>query len=69
MSSVTKLRDMKGYHVETEGAVVNIYEGLTDRKGRKVNTVEIIPDKYAGEPEWKVYGSRMSRIVQLKKVV
>jgi len=67
MASVRKLGyGRKGVHVETEGAIVNIYEGLTDRRGRKVNTIEIIPDESADEPRWRVYGSHYSRVVQLK---
>jgi hypothetical protein len=32
-------------HVETELGIVNIYVGLTDRLGREVETVEMIPDQ------------------------
>ena len=56
-------------HCEVEGAVINIREGLHDVAGRKVTSVEIIPDDhYAGERIWKTIPRvRNIRIVQLKK--
>ena len=55
-------------HIEAEGCIVNIREGLTDMKGRTVTSIEIIPDNYAGEPIWRVYpGKHNTRVVQLKK--
>jgi hypothetical protein len=60
---------MKLKHIEVEGAIVNIRQGLIDRKMRRVTSIEIIPDKYAGEKLWKLYGKSNNRIVQLKKVV
>ena len=57
---------MKMKHIEVEGCIVNIYTGLRDRFGRKVTTIEIIPDKYAGESEWKLIGKSINRVVQLK---
>lgn len=45
-------------HVETELGIVNIYVGLTDAGGRKVETVEMIPNQYAGETEVLVIGRR-----------
>jgi hypothetical protein len=57
-------------HIEIEGAIVNIREGLSDFKGRKVTSVEILPDdRYVGERKWKLYGCYQNRIVQLKKVI
>ena len=54
-------------HIEVEGAIINIREGLVDIKGRKITSIEIIPDDhYAGEPFWKLYGRRNNRVVQLK---
>lgn len=53
-------------HIEAEGCIVNIREGLTDRHGRKVTSIEIIPDQYAGEPRWRRYGYANTRVVQLK---
>jgi len=56
-------------HCEVEGAVINIREGLHDMTGRKVTSVEIIPDDhYAGERIWKTIPHvRNVRLVQLKK--
>jgi hypothetical protein len=56
-------------HIEVEGAVVNIREGLTDLHGRKVTAIEILPDDhYVGERIWrtipKVYNIR---VVQTNK--
>ena len=58
-----------GYHVEVEGCIVNIREGLHDTRGRKVTSIEIIPDRYAGEPKWKLIpGKCNQRVIQLKGV-
>lgn len=60
---------MKLRHIETEGCIINIRTGLTDKKGRKVTSIEIIPDdRYAGEPIWRLYGCRNNRVVQLKTI-
>jgi hypothetical protein len=57
-------------HLEVEGCIVNIHQGLKDSLGRKVTSVEIIPDDhYAGERPWKLRGARNNRLVQLKKVL
>ena len=45
-------------HIETTLGIVNIYVGLTDAKGRRVETVEMRPNQYAGEPEVIVDGGR-----------
>lgn len=37
-------------HVETTLGIVNIYVGLRDAHGRRVERVEMIPNRYAGEP-------------------
>ncbi len=37
-------------HVETELGIVNVYVGLTDSEGHRVERVEMIPNQYAGEP-------------------
>lgn len=69
MATVSKIRGGKGLHVEAVGCIVNIIEGLTDRKGRAVTSIEIIPDRYAGKQVWKrVGGCANVRVVQLKKI-
>jgi len=55
-------------HIEVDGCVVNIRTGLHDNKGRRVTSVEIIPDdRFAGERVWRLYGTRNNRVVELKK--
>jgi hypothetical protein len=57
-------------HLEIEGGIVNIRDGLTDNKGRKVTSIEILPsDHYSGEQRWKLDGSYNNRLIQLKEVV
>jgi len=56
-------------HIEVAGGIVNIREGLSDRKGRSVTSIEILPDEYAGERQWRLYGFSNNRLVQLRKVV
>ena len=56
-------------HIETPNGIINIRCGLQDMKGRAVDSVEIIPDKYAGENKIKVIPSRHNiRLVRLKTV-
>jgi hypothetical protein len=64
-------RDRTLKHIEVEGAIVNIRQGLHDLKGRKVTSIEIIPDdRYAGEPIWKVIPKVYNvRVVQTKKLL
>jgi hypothetical protein len=50
-------------HVETDGCIVNIRVGLTDTQGRRVTSVEVIPDNYAGE-EWHLDGTENNRVVE-----
>lgn len=67
--SVRKLRDGKGWHIEAEGCIVNIKEGLHDLKGREVTSIEILPDDHcSGEPKWKLLGAINNRVVKLKTV-
>lgn len=60
---------MKLKHIEVEGGIVNIREGLKDHKGRNVTSIEILPDDhYSGENVWRLRGYINSRLVQLKTV-
>lgn len=45
-------------HVETTLGIVNIYVGLRDAHGRRVERVEMLPNQYAGEPRVTVDGAR-----------
>jgi hypothetical protein len=50
-------------HVETELGIVNVWVGLHDSNGRRVERVEVIPNRYAGE---RVVLRRDDRLVELK---
>jgi len=66
--NITKLRNGT-QHIEAEGCIVNIQEGLTDYKGRKVTSVSIIPDdRYSGEKIWELKGYAYSRVIQTDKI-
>ena len=56
----------KGLHIEAQGCIVNIYEGLFDRLGRQVTAIEILPDVFADE-EWEVDGSCYVRLIKKEK--
>lgn len=55
-------------HIEVEGCIVNIRTGLEDLKGRKVTSIEILPDDhYTGERIWRLRGCVNNRVIQLNK--
>jgi len=64
---ITKL-NKKAYHLEVEGAIINVREGLFDRFGRTVTEISIIPNKYTGKPVWRLLGHSNNRVVQLKNL-
>lgn len=56
-------------HIETDGCIVNIRVGLTDREGRQVTNVEIIPDDESrgGDGQgriWHVDGMIGTRVIR-----
>lgn len=51
-------------HIETPLGIVNIRIGLHDGQGRPVESIEVIPNEYAGEPRVGVDGYRNTRLVQ-----
>lgn len=53
-------------HVETPLGIVNIRVGLSDIHGRRVDSIETIPNAYAGERVVRVRGYRNTRMVELK---
>lgn len=60
---------VKVRHIELEGCILNIREGLQDKTRRKVTSIEIIPDDHStGEPVWVLKGSRNNRVVELKTI-
>lgn len=58
------MRDHQLLHVETPLGIVNIRTGLADMEGNRVESVEIIPNDYVGEPDVTVDGYRNSRLVE-----
>ena len=65
--TVVRLKEQRCLHIEAEGCIVNIRQELTDRFGRQVTHIEIIPDSYTGEAKRKLIGCRNNRVVKLKK--
>ena len=60
------IRHNKGcLHVETPLGIVNIHVGLTDTRGRRVERVSLIGNKYSGEKVVKIVGNRL---IELKTV-
>ena len=55
-------------HVETPLGIVNIRVCLTDMRGRSVDSVQVIPDHYAGERKVVRRGPHNTRLVQLKRL-
>lgn len=60
-------------HIEAEGCIINIQEGLRDDVGRKVTAVSILPDdRYVGEQTWELKGHAHNRVIRtgrIRKVV
>jgi hypothetical protein len=56
-------------HIETPNGIVTIRAGLTDRLYRKVDSVKIIPDNYAGDNKIKLVGLHNTRLIRLKRKV
>lgn len=54
-------------HVETPLGIVNIRVGLSDNKGRRVNSVEVIPSRYAGEKKILRSGYGNTRLIECLK--
>ena len=65
---ITKI-NKKTYHLEVEGAIINIQVGFFDRFGRRVTAVSIIPDnQIPGQPVWRLLVYSNNRILQLKNL-
>lgn len=54
-------------HVETPLGIVNVRAGLHDSEGRRVDSVEILPNRYAGEPAVELDGYANSRLIEAKE--
>lgn len=55
-------------HVETPNGIVNIRAGLHDRLERDVDSIEVIPSNYVGEPKVVRSGYANTRLIRLKTV-
>ena len=55
-------------HVETPLGIVNITVGLTDMNGRRVDSVQVIPDRAIGEKKIIRRGYHNTRMIELKGV-
>ena len=53
----------KSLHIEAPGCIVNIRLGLRDLSGRRVTSIEIIPDQQIGE-EWTLDGQSQVRVIE-----
>lgn len=68
MRTVKTVVHRKGIlHIETPLGIVNITLGLSDVSGRVVESIEVIPNKYAGELKVKRSGYGNTRLIQCKK--
>lgn len=54
-------------HIETPMGIINIAVGLTDHAGRRVESIEVIPCNYAGEPKRRRSGLGNTRIIEARK--
>ena len=53
-------------HIETPLGIVNIRVGLTDSKGRSVDSIVVVPDAFMDQPKVVLHGRSNTRLVQLK---
>jgi len=53
-------------HIEAEGCIVNVREGLTDQYGRRVTSIQILPESRGAGSSWARRGPANVRVVQLK---
>ena len=56
-------------HVETPLGIVNIRVGLSDSRGRRVDSIELIPNRYVGEKSVRRSGFVNSRFIEARKAV
>lgn len=55
-------------HVETPLGIINIRVGLQDVKGRNVESIEVIPSCYVGEPKIWRSGYANTRLIQVRSI-
>lgn len=63
ISHYSKSKD-KLLHIETDLGIINIRVGLIDNEGRRVESIEIIPNGYAGEPKVTRDGYANTRLIE-----
>lgn len=63
ISHTSRSRD-KTLHIETDLGIVNIRVGLDDSEGHPVESIEVIPDNYAGETPVTVDGCTHTRLIR-----
>ena len=66
--SISHRRAGQCLHIETPLGIVNIRVGLSDMRGRLVDSVEVIPSNGAGDPKVIRCGYANTRLIQLKTV-
>tara|TARA_R100001082_G_scaffold30763_1_gene15464 strand:- start:1124 stop:1333 length:210 start_codon:yes stop_codon:yes gene_type:complete len=67
MKTISHYNSKKLLHIETPLGIINIRVGLTDRLGRSVDSIEVIPSNYAGQNKVKRSGLSNTRLIKLKK--
>ena len=64
MRTIVPRRKDRIIHVETALGIVNIWQGLMDSQGQRVERVEILPNDYAGEPKVILDGACATRMIE-----
>lgn len=51
-------------HVETPLGIVNIRVNLSNNQGERVDSIECLPNNYAGEPKVRLDGYSNTRMIE-----
>jgi hypothetical protein len=54
-------------HIETPLGIINITVGLQDVRDRDVESIEVIPSRYVGEPKVLRSGYANTRLIRCKR--
>jgi len=68
IKSISHNRAGQCLHIETPLGIVNIRVGLSDRRGRRVDSIEVIASNGCGDPKVVRRGYANTRLVELKTV-
>ena len=60
------LREGQTLQVCTPLGIVIVTTGLSDRHGRAVDSIQVKPDAYAGEPRVHLAGLSNSRLIRMR---